>query len=148
MKEFAKYDVFDYLEIEVRQVTNILDSVIEDYFDKTNDERVEEVHKAFDAVKLHIDHQDKIMRTISHDEKLMRSYARFQAYRDQICDLMSDMVFEHVDDDSFYSDLHLLRGLVSKLGRLEHRRLFAKLREEMSEEEKEQSQEMLSASFP
>lgn len=147
MKDFTKYDVLDYLEIDVRLVTSILDRVIKDYWTKRNEQMVEEVHTAFDAIRRHLERQESIMKLVEHEEILRSAYAKFEAYKDQIGDLMDDMALEHVDDESFLSDLVLLRSLVGKLGRLESRRLFAKLREEMSDEVKDKSDEIMHSGF-
>ncbi|SRR5579883_2967315 len=145
MKEFARYDVFDYLEMEVRLLTRMLDRVIGDYFHQTNDQRGDQIASVFQSVERHVNHQDKIMKTVALDSGLERVYLKFKFYRDQIKDLMNDMVFEHLDDDSFYSDLKLLRALVAKLARLEHMRLFARLREGMSDEARLEAETLMGA---
>lgn len=142
MREFTKFDVLNYLEMDSRIVRDVLDRVIDGYWKKSNDQRVDEVHEVFDSVRKHLARQDAVMRSVCEDAALEKQYRKFRSYRDQINQLMEDMVFEHLDDEEFHSDLILLRGLISKLGRLESRKLFSQMREQMSDEEKEASEEL------
>ncbi|MBX9692889.1 MAG: hypothetical protein K2Z81_10930 [Cyanobacteria bacterium] len=143
MRDFKKVDIWDYMELEIQALIRCLEDVIIGYAEKTNEERVDEVHRAFDAIRKHLDKQESVLESLVDDEALSSVFQDFKFCKQQIMELLDDMFFEHVDESTFLIDMIRLNHLLNRLSGLESESLFSRLRESMSDEARDAAERFL-----
>lgn len=71
MNSITKFDVFEFLEMEIKQVVSALDTVLASYAQMDNDQRSDSVKRIFDAVE----------RCLATDATLFLKRLRREVYR-------------------------------------------------------------------
>lgn len=105
MNSITKFDVFEFLEMEIKQVVSALDKVLASYAQMNNNQRSDAVRRIFCAVERCLA-TDAILFEEANKRGLSVGYvASLHSSHRRLRELIGVMVMEHLDDNSFFKHL-------------------------------------------
>ena len=106
----VKFDVFDFLEMESYQIVQALTELLNNYVQLDNEERLDEVSRIFLSIQSYLITQDAMLKAARMlDMDVESQVPGLDDAKRNILDLLNTLVMEHVDDDSFFSNLRNLK---------------------------------------
>lgn len=113
MNSITKFDVFEFLEMEIKQVVSALDTVLASYAQMDNDQRSDSVKRIFDAVERCLA-TDATLFEEAEKRGLSAGYvASLHSSNNRLKNLINNMILEHLDDNSFFKHLADMREILA-----------------------------------
>ena len=135
MNSITKFDVFEFLEMEIKQVVLSLDTVLDNYAEMDNDQRCDSVRRIFDAVERCLTTDRTLFEEAKKRDLSVAYVSSLHSSHVRLRELMGEMVMEHLDDNSFFKHLAEMKEILSGETLKNTRRFHKVIADRASEED-------------